>query len=241
MLLCMPTLCGKPDTFLRIPLEPTGFEANQYSGNLGKPSLLLALGREENGVRWLKQDIRQHIRGKRRQIPVPYQQYAAKQVVQRLRLEAVFHRAHHIALYMSLQEELSTERILRLALKSHKACYLPIITPTHQLQFRQVNHETILVKNRLGIFEPQPGTKQIVASQLDLVLVPLLAFDSALHRLGMGGGYYDRTFAFKRGANKPFLLGLGYELQKVPHLPYSNLDISLDMVITEKKSYRPSR
>lgn len=239
MLLCMPTLCGKPDMFLRIPLEPTGFEANQYSGSLGKPSLL-ALGKEENGVRWLKQEIRRRIRGKRRQVPIAYQQYAAKQVMQQLRLQPAFRHAHHIALYMSVQEELSTERILRLALKYHKACYLPIITPTHQLQFRKVNQETLLVKNRLGIFEPQPGTKQIVASQLDLVLVPLLAFDSALHRLGMGGGYYDRTFAFKHGTNKPFLLGLGYEVQKVPHLPCSDLDISLDMVITEKRSYHPS-
>ncbi len=237
MLLCMPTLCGKPDTFLRIPLEPTGFEANQYSGNLGKPSLLT----RGNGVRWLKQEIRRHIREKRRQIPIAYQQHAAKQVAKRLCLTPAFQRAHHVALYMSLQEELSTERILHLALKYHKACYLPIITPTHQLQFMKVSNETILVKNRLGIFEPTPCAQQIVASKLDLVLVPLLAFDGALHRLGMGGGYYDRTFAFKRGANKPFLLGLGYELQRVPHLPHSNLDISLDMVMTEKRSYQRSR
>lgn len=192
-------------------------------------------------MRWLKQEIRRQIREKRRQIPIAYQQHAAKKVAERLCSQPAFVRAHHIALYLSLSEELSTQRILRLALKHHKACYLPSITPTHQLQFIKISQETLLVKNRLGIFEPALGAKQIVAEKLDLVLVPLVAFDSALHRLGMGGGYYDRTFAFKREAIKPFLLGVSYEQQRVNHLPHSNLDISLDMVMTEKRSYQRLR
>ncbi len=74
------------------------------------------------------------------------------------------------------------------------------------------------------------------AQELDLVFLPLVAFDRVGHRVGMGGGYYDRTFAFvQQMHHKPILIGLAYEMQQVDGLPFCTWDIPLDGVLTEKQ------
>ena len=79
-----------------------------------------------------------------------------------------------------------------------------------------------------------------MARQLDVVIAPLVAFDESLNRLGMGGGYYDRTFAFRKRARvlrRPVLIGVAYSFQRVDRLQPENWDVPLDVVITEKESY----
>jgi len=233
MLLCTPA-CGKPDTFHRSPLEPKGFEAIKYSGNPGKPSYINE-GIEQ--VKWQKEQLRLKMRDKRHRQPPLEQKAAAYLITQRLSQLPEFQKAQHIALYMSFNGEVPTQFIFQLALKLHKSCYLPAITATHHLLFTQVDNDSHLGKNRYGIFEPTSHSKIMIASQFDLVIVPLVAFDAAMHRLGMGGGYYDRTFALKSRLQRPCLVGLGYEFQRVNQLPHSNLDKSLDLVVTEKRVY----
>ena len=97
--------------------------------------------------------------------------------------------------------------------------------------------------NRYGIPEPM-DTQPRSARQLDLLLIPLVGFDSAGHRLGMGGGYYDATLAFlrhRRHWRKPRLLGVAYECQKVEALPHDPWDMPLDAVLTERRLYRFNR
>lgn len=189
-------------------------------------------------MRWLKQQLRRQIREKRSQLTFTEKQLAARRVSMRLRQQPVYQKAQHIALYMSHHDEISTNLILRLALKQQKSCYLPVITPASSLVFVKVDNETGLEKNRFGILEPISRTKLIYPWQLDLVLTPLVAFDGTLHRLGMGGGYYDRTFAAgDMKKHMPYMLGLAYDLQRIYRLPHSDLDILLDMVITEKRCY----
>ncbi|MGE3319706.1 MAG: 5-formyltetrahydrofolate cyclo-ligase [Candidatus Berkiella sp.] len=187
---------------------------------------------------WQKQQLRQRIRAKRLLLSDTVVHTCARAVTRHLLQQPEFRNAQHIALYMSFNNEISTQSIFDKALRLHKSCYLPSITSTHHLNFYKVDVDTLLCKNRFGIFEPRSHAKARYAHQFDLILVPLVAFDKALHRLGMGGGYYDRTFAFKPPASKPYLVGLGYDFQKVNQLPYSNLDVSLDMVVTEKRIYR---
>ena len=87
------------------------------------------------------------------------------------------------------------------------------------------------------ILEPQDKAKKILAEDLDLVITPLLAFDAKGHRLGTGGGYYDRSFAFlySNMKKKPLMIGLAYSFQAAECLPTDPWDIALDGVITEEK------
>lgn len=93
-----------------------------------------------------------------------------------------------------------------------------------------------MAANRFGIPEPPITSGGLLpARQLDLVLVPLLGFDDECNRLGMGGGFYDRTFAFlrfRRHLRRPFLLGFADEAQHVPSLPAKPWDVRLDAVVT---------
>lgn len=117
-----------------------------------------------------------------------------------------------------------------------KTCYLPALRE-NRLAFIQVNESTIFHPNQFGIIEPLFDEKKMIApAQLDLVITPLVAFDVKRHRLGMGGGFYDRTFAFKRHHHKkPMMVGIAYDFQCVQHVPRSNLDILLDAIVTEKR------
>lgn len=105
------------------------------------------------------------------------------------------------------------------------------------LQFVRVTPTTSFTPNPFGILEPTTYVETRAPQALDLVLVPLLAFDKCCQRLGFGGGYYDRTFAFKKIEKKPYLIGLAYEFQRLPHIPHNDFDICLDEVITEKRQY----
>jgi 5-formyltetrahydrofolate cyclo-ligase len=96
--------------------------------------------------------------------------------------------------------------------------------------------------NRFGIPEPVVAQRQLIKPwALDMVFVPLVAFDNHGHRLGMGGGYYDRTFAFKLQRTYltgPVMVGLAHNLQHRPSIASNPWDIPLDWVITETHRYR---
>lgn len=95
--------------------------------------------------------------------------------------------------------------------------------------------ETTLVRTRLGLAEPRPDAPEVAPADLDLVLVPLVAFDSGRNRIGRGRAYYDRTFAFLGQAarpSRPWLIGLAHDLQQVDRLEAAPHDISLDAVAT---------
>ena len=96
--------------------------------------------------------------------------------------------------------------------------------------------------NRFGIQEPACSPRHWVrAWQLDLILLPLVAFDESGNRLGMGGGFYDRSLAYRQSrthSRRPRLIGLAHELQRVEQLATNSWDIPLDMIATEKRVFR---
>jgi 5-formyltetrahydrofolate cyclo-ligase len=117
-----------------------------------------------------------------------------------------------------------------------KSVYLPALHGS-RLCFLPWEPGTRLVLNRFGIPEPDINIdRRCPPYALDLVLMPLVAFDAAGNRLGMGAGYYDRTFAFLRRCNagrRPLLLGVGFALQEVEALPTRAWDVPLHGVATE--------
>lgn len=123
--------------------------------------------------------------------------------------------------------------------QQQKSCYLPLVSADvhdKKLTFALYQPETKLRLNRYHVPEPQNSTIIQQANALDIVIVPLLAFDKQGLRLGTGGGFYDYTFSFLIHAkpHKPLLLGLAYEIQRVPQLPQEIFDVPLDAVVTEE-------
>ncbi len=116
--------------------------------------------------------------------------------------------------------------------------YLPVIRPGSRcLKFRQFAPGTALRPNRYGVPEPYPAAAPAaLRRQLDVVFLPLVGFDAAGRRLGMGGGYYDATFADRKGRRwqPPRLIGLAFTVQQAPRVPGASWDLPLEGVITER-------
>lgn len=149
-----------------------------------------------------------------------------------------FQQAKHIACYLDVAGEAPTRALIEAIWAANKQCYLPVLaTPSSQaLHFAPYTPQTELKPNRYQIPEPQVSTSALYpAHQLDCAIVPLVAFDSAGHRLGMGKGYYDYSFAFNRVAPQPVpLIGLAYAFQLTPQFPVHDWDVPLTAVATEQ-------
>jgi len=147
--------------------------------------------------------------------------------------------SEHIAFYLSHQGEINPMPILEAAYAAGKKCYLPKLHPRKigELCFHAFVPGGPLMLNRYGIWEPDDDPDSVFpAWHLDLVFTPLVAFDHEKNRLGMGKGYYDRTFSFVKhdeNAHKPYLVGLAYQFQKVVQLHAKPHDVRLHEVITE--------
>src|SRR3984893_2483384 len=142
-----------------------------------------------------------------------------------------------IALYASLPDELDATPLIELARARGCRLYLPRID-RHSLgrKMQFVAMDGRQRSNRLGIAEPE-GSQIIGARWLDVVFLPLVGFDSRGVRLGTGGGYYDRAFAFRRWRkvwHTPQLVGLAYSFQQLEAIIPAAHDVLLDAVVTEK-------
>jgi len=176
-----------------------------------------------------KASIRQALRRKRRAIPKTKRLQAAKALLHKAL--PLLRRYHRVALYFPLGEEIDPSYVLKAAIQQKKKVYLPVLQGK-RLYFAS-SEARVWKKNRFGI--PEPQGEKISPRSLDLVFVPLVGFDCAKHRLGMGGGFYDRTFAFLRHRKywrAPKLVGLAFDEQEVDVLPTEPWDIQLDAVIT---------
>lgn len=186
-----------------------------------------------------KSEIRKKLLTVRRAIDIQTRSSAARAAAEIFIQSDLFKTSHHIAGYFSLSDEFDVAPLLEAIFAAKKRCYLPVLGE-QELKFSSYRPGDRLEKNRYQIWEPS-GTEEISPHQLDLVLVPLVGFDSNGNRLGMGGGNYDRTFRFlMSGEKKPFLLGVGYEAQRVEQLPVDQWDVSLDGVLTESILNSPS-
>lgn len=183
--------------------------------------------------------LRRNLRRQRAALTPKQQRHLSRAMLKQLRCLRVFRAAKHIALYLPIRGEADPTAIRQYALP-HQHFYLPVIAPqtAKPMLFIPWQAQTRLGLNRFGILEPQrPFPRILNPRQFDLVITPLVAFDQDGNRLGMGGGFYDRTFAFKRHYShhtRPYLLGIAYSFQQVDSLPIQPWDIPLNAVITEK-------
>lgn len=185
-----------------------------------------------------KQQLRNELRARRRALTSAQQQQASHLLLRQLMQLPQFMRAQHIALYIATDGEIDPAVIARQLWKMEKKTYLPVLRPgkSKDLWFVEFSIKTDLSPNRFGIPEPDfRRERRLPANLLDVVLLPLVGFDRRGARLGMGGGFYDTTFAFKQKNTheKPYLIGLAHSCQECEALPTDSWDISLFAIATE--------
>ena len=189
--------------------------------------------------------IRAEIRNTRKNLSNNQQIIAAQSLkmnfIQHLKSENTTN-SKHIAIYLSNDGELDTSLLIKELWNLNHAVYLPIIHPFNgaNLLFQRYEKNSPMRANRYGILEPKLNCSQICPlPALDYLLMPLVAFDKQGNRLGMGGGFYDRTLARLHEQNwqKPQLIGLAHECQKVEALPIESWDVPLKTIITPDKTY----
>ena len=186
-----------------------------------------------------RSNLRKELRARRNALNPSQQEAASAWVLRHLMKVPKFLRAHHVALYVPNDGELNPAPIAEQLWKMGKQCYLPVLHPTldRQLWFVEYTPDSVLTPNRFKIPEPDRRQAHKIAAQLlDIVLLPLVGFDRRGGRLGMGGGFYDTTFAFHKGKKtKPYLIGLAHACQEVESLDMADWDIPLHRVVTDKE------
>ncbi|HEY8554392.1 MAG TPA: 5-formyltetrahydrofolate cyclo-ligase [Burkholderiales bacterium] len=194
-----------------------------------------------------KAELRRAMRARRTSLAPAQQRAAAKRVLAQLVRTPEFRASRRIACYLPDDGEIDTHPLIERIWRAGKEVYLPVLawTPRRRLWFARFTPETVLVRNRLGIPEPHvPPRERVSAAVLDLVLLPLVAFDPNGNRLGRGAGFYDRSLAFLRGRRflrRPHLFGLAHDFQRVPAVPVDPWDVVLDGVVTDRAVYYTNR
>jgi len=188
-----------------------------------------------------KKSLRKAIQVQRQRLSDQERRIKSQALIKTVGLGSPFLQSHRIAFYWPAHGEIDPGPLMKRAFKFKKHCYLPVLHPLkpRELVFVEYKPGDPLFLNRYGIYEPQlRKEKQIVPWMLNLVLVPLLSFDTQGHRLGRGQGYYDRTFDFIKTHSKPLhpkLIGLAYDFQQREQLPAGEWDIVLSGIATESR------
>ncbi|MCD6045595.1 MAG: hypothetical protein K0R48_758 [Gammaproteobacteria bacterium] len=182
-----------------------------------------------------KKSLRREFRAKREAVTAVEREIASTALVQQLYTQDWFQNKQSFALYSAMASEIDTQPLITALWQHQKSCYLPRITPDNTLVFAQYHADTVLIPNRFGIAEPIASAPLCEISDLDIIFIPVVAFDEEGHRLGMGAGYYDKTLAdLRKQKKRPLLAGLAYALQRANHISHDAWDVSLDIVVTEQ-------
>jgi len=187
--------------------------------------------------------LRKQLRQQRNSLDIFTQQMHAIEMAQQLQNCKLYQRSKHIACYLAADGEIETEYLIHQAWRSHKKIYLPILAPfTLRLYFAPYEPGCRMKLNRFSIPEPDIHPKYWrKPQQMNLILMPLVGFDPQGNRLGMGGGFYDRSLSFhghRKRTHHPYLIGLAHQLQCIDSLPSQPHDVPMHMVATEQQLYK---
>lgn len=188
-----------------------------------------------------RQPLRIQLRQRRRELPAAARIEAADQLATRLLSLPFAPRSGPVAGYWAMDGEIALHR-WQLALPQDVVYCLPVL---HEqvLRFAPWRPGQPLRQNRFGIPEPDlDAADSLAAEQMALVVTPLVGFDDTGGRLGMGGGWYDRSFAFRHDhPAPPWLVGAAFAVQQVPAVPIAPWDVSVDAICTDASTIFPSR
>lgn len=185
--------------------------------------------------------LRSEMRARRRAVCEPERVRMAGALARHLGASLRVRGARRVACYLSNDGEMRLDPVMDFLRANGRQVLLPALHGDG-LWFLPYDRDTRLAPNRFGIPEPVvTGRARCRARDLDVVFMPLVAFDTTGNRLGMGGGFYDRTFSYLRHRafwTKPLLIGIAYEFQRLESLPSRPWDVPLQGVATEERLYR---
>ena len=181
----------------------------------------------------LRNQLRQQIRKTRANLTALQQQQAEDSITQQALALIEERNAQHIALYISFDGEISTDKLIKILWAQGKQVYLPVLHPfnPNHLLFLRYLPDIPMLKNKFGIWEPKLNVQNVLPlDELDILFTPLVAFDKQGNRLGMGGGFYDRTL--QHWQKSPFIpVGLAHQCQQVEQLPTEAWDVPLHQIL----------
>ena len=183
-----------------------------------------------------KHGLRTRMLALRRSIPIAEQLSAGKVIQETFLASAEYTAASSVALYVATHAEVPTGEIIREILGTGKTLLLPSVTD-HGLSFRQISSEEDLCEGRFRIPEPGPNCISRDPAEIDLFVIPGVAFDHYGRRLGYGKGYYNRTIHLLEGTGR--LFGFCYDFQLVSEIAGEPHDVIMDRVITERRVLTP--
>lgn len=183
----------------------------------------------------LRKIVRDSCRQVRSELSLGYQSKASLKICKHIQQLPLYRYAKYVAFYKAVQGEINLDSLWQKASSQGKYCYYPVINDNKTLNFLPATPSTTFIKNKYGIPEPDVGIELLIPlQQLDIIFIPIVAFDERGSRLGMGGGYYDRTLA---EAKSSLLIGVAYEFQKQIYINPEPWDISLTTIVTPRTVY----
>ncbi len=181
-----------------------------------------------------KKQLRKSLLHQRNSLNADAQAHLSLAVCQRIGASEQWQQAQSVALYLAHRREVSLQSLDWVA----KKVYLPS-TRGAEMRFIRWRSDEALECNEFGIQQPPFDSPNVLANEpIDLCLMPLVGFDRAGHRLGMGGGFYDRLLGGQH-ARVRVLAGVAYDFQEVVQLPTDDWDIDLNIVFTNKETITP--
>ena len=223
----------KPKNGLTGFLGPSGSRTTTRSGTLGPSFKTILSNRMKSTQQMLRNQLRQQIRKTRANLTALQQQQAENSITQQALALIEERNAQHIALYVSFDGEISTDKLIKTLWAQDKHVYLPVLHPfnPNHLLFLRYLPDTPMLKNKFGIWEPKLNVQNVLPlDELDILFTPLVAFDKQGNRLGMGGGFYDRTL--QNWQNSSFIpVGLAHQCQQVEQLPTEVWDVPLHQIL----------
>lgn len=190
---------------------------------------------EQDGVALEKRAARAAIRSALSVLSPTTRVLASRRVCQRVMGTGVFASAGTVMLFAPLADEVDLTPVLeRCRETGRRVCAPRAAWATREMEPAEVGGTgwEKLVEARFGIREPDPDARAVKLEEIDLILVPAVAFDRSGHRLGRGGGFYDRFLA-RAELRRAFLLGVGFAVQLVTRTPRAEHDRPVDAVITD--------
>lgn len=192
------------------------------------PTIMTSTDRKKN-------ELRRKCRRTRANLTAAKRNVASTKICETVIRAGYFRRSSRIGCYLPSDEEVDTWPIIERALTMGKQVSVPVLRKKSVMQFRALDADSSLSTNQFGLLEPQDG-EFVDPHRLDIVITPLVAFDSSGNRIGMGGGYFDRYFAFLKMRKfwlRPKLIGVAFDCQRVSVIVPNPWDIGLFRVVTE--------
>jgi len=176
---------------------------------------------------------RQECRNKRKSLLSAHRKEATLAATNNLKKLFCFQKSKRVACYIANDGEISPHLII--------SCYLPALDPLRikKLRFLAYDRDSQLHNNHYGIAEPNTSIKNSLQPwALDLMIIPVVGFDRYGHRIGMGGGYYDRTFSYLRTRQhwrRPYIVGFAFDEQELVRIHTNKWDIPLNAIVTPSR------